>query len=127
VKVKMNNIGNVAFLVGFFGDIFLQILAKTTPFDYGLRGYFAEHGSIEAPFIAGGMMVLFYIIYSFTGLPLKWQYIAVYGVLLDILFRTFMIFPSLKGYYSALTPFWTCLWEAVSMVLVIAVYSFLKK
>ena len=121
------NIESVAFLVGFFGDIFLQILAKSTPFDYGLRGYFTEHGAVEAPFIAGGMMVLFYIIYNFFKFPLKWQYIAVYGILLDILFRTFMIFPSLKGYYSALTPFWTCLWEAVAMVMVVAVYNAIKK
>jgi len=117
------NLESVAFLVGFFGDIFLQILCNTTPFDYGLRGYFKEHGSVEATFIAGGMMVLFLIIYGFTGLPLKWEYLAIYGVVLDILFRTFMIFPSLKGYYSALTPFWTCLWEAVAMVLVLVFYS----
>jgi len=116
------NLESVAFLVGFFGDIFLQILCKTTPFDYGLRGYFKEHVAPEAPFIAGGMMVLFYIIYNFTGLPLKWQYIAIYGVILDILFRVLMIFPSLKGYYSALNPFWTCLWEAVAMVLVLVAY-----
>ena len=121
------NIESVAFLVGFFGDIFLQLLAKFTSFDYGLRGYFKEHGAVEAPFIAGGMMVLFIIIYGLTGLPLKWQYFAIYGVILDILFRTFMIFPSLKGYYAALSPFWTCLWEAVSMVLVFAVFKFLKK
>jgi len=121
------NIESVSFLVGFFGDIFLQVLCNTTSFDHGLRGYFKEHGSIEAPFIAGGMMVLFSIIYSLTGLPLKWEYFAIYGVLLDILFRTFMIFPSLKGYYSALTPFWTCLWQAVSMVLVLAVYKLIKK
>ena len=121
------NIESVAFLVGFFGDIFLQILCKISSFDYGLRGYFKEHGAVEAPFIAGGMMVLFYIIYNLFKFPLKWQYIAVYGIILDILFRTFMIFPSLKGYYSALTPFWTCLWEAVAMVMVIAVYQFIKK
>ena len=121
------NIESVAFLVGFFGDIFLQVLANTTSFDFGLRGYFKEHGSVEAPFIAGGMMVLFTIIYNLFKIPLKWEYFAIYGVILDILFRTFMIFPSLKGYYSALTPFWTCLWEAVSMVLVFAVYQLIKK
>ena len=121
------NLESVAFLVGFFGDIFLQILCNTTSFDYGLREYFKQHGSPESPFIAGGMMVLFYIIYGFTNLPLKWQYIAVYGVILDILFRQFMIFPSLHGYYAALTPFWTCLWEAVSMVLVILFFNFKLK
>ena len=117
---------SVAFLVGFFGDIFLQLLCQTPYFDYGLKEYFKIHGAIEAPFIAGGMMVLFSIIYGFTGLPLKWEYLAIYGVILDIIFRVFMVFPSLKGYYSALTPFWTCLWEAVSMVLVYIAYLYLK-
>ena len=99
------NLESVAFLVGFFGDIFLQLLCQTPYFDYGLKEYFKIHGAPEAPFIAGGMMVLFVIIYRFTGLPIKWEYFAIYGVILDILFRTFMIFPSLKAYYSALLRF----------------------
>jgi len=123
VKNKMN-IESAGFLVGFFGDIFLQLLCQTPYFNYGLKEYFKQHGAPESPFIAGGMMVLFLIIYRFTGLPIKWQYFAVYGVILDILFRVFMIFPILKGYYSALTPFWTCLWEAVAMVLVVIAYSY---
>ena len=118
---------SVAFLVGFFGDMFLQILAKNTSFDYGLREYFAQHNSAEALFIAGGMMTLFMIIYNLTGLPLKWQYLAVYGVILDLLFRTFNIFPSLKGYYSSLNHFWSGLWQAVSMVLILVVYSVFVK
>jgi hypothetical protein len=86
-------------------------------FDYGLKEYFKQHGPEESVFIAGGMMTFFYILYSFTGLPLKWQYLAVYGVMLDMLFRKYMIFESLKGYYAALSPTATCFWQAFSMVL----------
>jgi len=118
---------SIACIVGFVGDFLLQFATKTTSFDYGLRGYFQEHGPIESLFVAGGMMTIFYVIYLFSGLPLKWQYIAVYGVLLDIIFRVFRVFPSLDGYYSALTPFWTCLWEAVSMLIPLVIYSFFIK
>jgi hypothetical protein len=117
------DIVSVAFRGGFFGDLFLQFLANNTFFDYGLREYFAQHNGPEALFIAGGMMAFFMIIYNLTGLPLKWQYLAVYGVILDLLFRTFNIFPSLKGYYSSLNHFWSGLWQAVSMVLILVAYS----
>ena len=121
------NIESCAFLVGFFGDFFLQVLSKSPDFDFGLKKYFEVHGKAEALFIAGGMMTLFYILYSLTGLPLKWQYIAVYGILLDILFRVYNIFPSLKWYYSALSPFWTCLWEAIAMVLPLILFNLFSK
>jgi len=117
---------SVAFLVGFFGDLFLQILCKSTSFDYGLRDYFTQHNGPEALFIAGGMMALFMIIYNLTGLPLKWQYLAVYGVILDLLFRTFNIFPSLEGYYSSLNHFWSGLWQSVSMVLILVAYRLIN-
>ena len=117
------DIVSIAFLVGFFGDLFLQFLAKNTSFDYGLRSYFSQHGAAESLFIAGGMMALFMIIYKLTGLPLKWQYLAVYGIILDVLFRTLNIFPSLEGYYSSLNYFWSGLWEAISMVLPLVIFN----
>ena len=126
ININNINIESCAFIVGFFGDIFLQLYCKNSD-RCGLNSYFTQHGSAEAPFIAGGMGVLFFIIYNLFGLPLKWQYIAIYGVLLDIIFRKFMIFPSLKDYYISNTFFWTCLYEAIAMVLPLILYSVLKK
>jgi len=110
----------IACLTGFIGDGILQILinfmgGKT---GWGLREYFKQHGSIESLFIAGGMMTLFYIIYLILlGLPPTGYYLAIYGVLLDLLFRETMIFPSLQGYYDHLNYFWSAFWGAVPMIL----------
>jgi hypothetical protein len=117
---------STSFLVGFFGDLILQITSPRFggPTGWGLTPYFKQHGKAESLFIAGGMMALFYIIYIYVfRLPPNFVYLAIYGVVLDLLFRWFRIFPSLDGYYGYLNYFWSTFWEAFSMVLPLGVYS----
>lgn len=108
-----------AFLTGFIGDIILQILIKKYNLgDWGLKSYFIRHGSNESVFIAGGMLTLFYIIYLYIfRLPVKWYYLGLYGILLDLLFRKCMLFPSLQGYYTYLNYFWSAFWGFIPMIL----------
>ena len=111
----------IAFFVGFIGDLLLQVIDNK---NFGLRGYFKQHGSVESLFIAGGMLTLFYIIYLKLNIPLKWEYLVVYGVILDFLFRKFVIFPSLDGYYNALNYFESGLWGAIPILLPYIIYTY---
>jgi hypothetical protein len=109
-------------LAGFIGDASLQLLTLKAgmggPTGWGLKAYFRLHGSAEALFIAGGMMTIFYIIFLFAlRLPPTWYYLAIYGVVLDWLFRITMIFPSLDGYYRALNYIESAFWGAVPMLI----------
>jgi hypothetical protein len=120
----------ISILVGFMGDTLLQIGAKVGmggKTGWGLSNYFAQHGRAEATYIAGGMMGLFYILYAFTGLPFKIQYMAIYGVILDLIFRLTGLFPSLKGYYNYFNYFWSAVWGAIPMILPLLVYKALNK
>ena len=117
---------STSFLVGFFGDATLQIISPMMggPTGWGLTEYFAQHGKAESLFIAGGMLALFFIIYLYVfKLPPNYVHLAIYGVLLDLLFRELVIFPSLKGYYGYLNYFWSGFWQAFSMVLPLFVYQ----
>jgi hypothetical protein len=96
---------SIACIVGFVGDFLLQLISKKFgiggPTGWGLKDYFIQHGAVESLYIAGGMMALFYIIYLYIlKLPVNYYYLALYGIVLDLLFRIFMIFPSLSGYYN---------------------------
>jgi len=109
--------------VGFFGDALLQLLVSQTTLGgttgWGLKEYFKQHGRAESLTIAAGMMAIFYAIYLYVlHLPLTWYYLAAYGIVLDLLFRQFMIFPSLKGYYAHLNYFWSAFWGAIPILLV---------
>ena len=112
----------IACLTGFVGDFLLQIFTKVFKMGgetgWGLLEYFKQHGSVEALFIAGGMMTLFYVIYlKVLRLPVNYTNLAVYGVVLDLIFRKLMIFPSLSGYYTNLNYFESGLWGAIPMIL----------
>jgi len=121
----MNNILLISFLVGFFGDLLLQLGVKFGfggETGWGLKGYFKQHGCIESLFIAGGMMTLFHILvlnlnWNEMGLLKGLIYLSIYGIILDLLFRKFMIFPSLEGYYNYFNYFWSGFWEVFSMCL----------
>ena len=109
-----------AFAVGFAGDALLQAIVRTTGFDWGLGVYFNQHGSLEAMTIAGGMMFL-----AAKGAGLATGGVAgrhalplfLYGGALDVLFRHMRLFPSLDGYYRALTPAQSFVWGGIPMVL----------
>jgi len=116
---------SIACIVGFVGDFLLQIIGNK---NWGLQGYFKQHGPVESVFIAGGMMTIFYVLYLLLKLPLKLEYLAVYGIVLDLIFRKFRIFPSLDGYYSALNYFESGLWGAIPLMLPLFIYvNILKK
>lgn len=114
---------------GFFGDALLQIIApkiggKT---GWGLTPYFGQHGSGEALCIASGMMTVFYIIYFLIlRLPPNPIYLALYGIILDLLFRELRLFPSLDGYYESLNYFWSGVWGAIPMVIPLFLYKLIK-
>jgi hypothetical protein len=117
-------------LVGFFGDAILQL---GTPVihkddDWGLKKYFEQHGIAESLCIAAGMMALFYIFYLFV-LRIKpdWKLLAIYGIILDYIFRKTMVFPSLDDYYKKLNYFQSALWGAIPMVLPLVPFMIFKK
>lgn len=121
------NIVSIACLVGFVGDMLLQFGSKylhlggTTA--WGLKPYFKLHGSAESTFIAGGMMALFYVLYDLARLPMNYTYLAVYGILLDFVFRKTMLFASLKEYYVYFNYFWSAVWGAIPMIIPLLVYN----
>ena len=119
---------SIACLTGFFGDTLLQIVTKHPSFDWGLKQYFAYHGSGEALCIASGMMTLFYIFYLHVlRLPLNYIYLAIYGIILDFIFRKTMVFKSLDGYYKALNYFWSAVWGAIPMIIPFFIYNMLMR
>jgi len=87
----------------------------------GVEGIFS---TAEAMTIVGGMTALFYMIYVvILNLPIKWYYLAIYGVILDLIFRITMVFPSLKGYYENLNYFCSAVWGAIPILLPFWLYS----
>jgi hypothetical protein len=118
---------SAAAIVGFFGDASLQVIVSNTDFNWGLRKYFSEHGRAESMFLAAGMLAIFYIFYIYvTRLPVTILTMAIYGVLLDLLFRVTMIFPSLRGYYDHLNYFWSAVWGAIPMMLPVMLVYLIK-
>ena len=114
------NLLRYACVTGFLGDAGLQFLTKSAGMGgstgWGLKGYFAQHGATESLFIAGGMLTLFFTLYLMV-LPPNPYYLLIYGVLLDLLFREWRLFPSLSGYYTHLNYFWSAVWGAIPMLL----------
>ena len=110
----------IAWTVGAVGDLGLQLLVSRGwggDSGWGLKAYFSQHGRAESISIAAGIMTGFYMLYIFGGIPLRWYWLALFGVLLDLLFRSTMIFPSLRGYYQQLNYFWSALWGIIPMIL----------
>lgn len=109
-----------ALWTGAVGDMMLQVLVARGfggSTGWGLKSYFQQHGSREAIFVAAGMLGLFYAVYEALGLPKKWYWIALYSIILDLLFRVFRIFPSLDGYYRHLNYFWSAVWAIIPMLI----------
>ena len=122
-----DNLVSIACLTGFFGDALLQFGSKFGS-GWGLKPYFKQHGSIESLFVATGMMGLFYAIYfTILGLPAVWYYLALYGIVLDLIFRETRLFPSLDGYYKALNYFWSGFWGAVPLMMPFYIAKFITK
>jgi hypothetical protein len=74
------------------------------------------------------MLAIFFAAYIYgTGLPVTLVTMAIYGVLLDLLFRETMVFPSLQGYYDHLNYFWSAVWGAIPMMLPLALVYLIGK
>ena len=126
----MKNIIAIACIVGFIGDFLLQVGSKLGlggPTGWGLKEYFSQHGHTESLFIAGGMMTIFYVIYIYL-LKFKVNYInlAIYGIVLDFIFRKLNVFPSLKEYYNYFNYFWSAIWGAIPLMLPYLIFNLLK-
>lgn len=92
-----------ACFVGLFGDLLMQILGRYVPYykKCCLSEYFKQHGVAESLFIAMGLMSFIYIFYIYVlKFPLKWYYLALYGIVLDLIFRVARVFPSLDQFYD---------------------------
>ena len=114
----------VACFTGFIGDFLLQTGVRVGlggPTGWGLKDYFRLHGAAESLFIPGGMMSLFYALFLLSGIPVTFVNLAIYGVLLDFIFRIFMIFPSLTGYYEYFNYFWSAVWGIIPLCLPLAI------
>lgn len=107
----------ITFFVGFIGDAILQIATQQKLIDPFLKDYFDLHGSAESMTIGGGMMVFFYMVYLYSGLPLNYLNLAIYGIILDFIFRKTMVYKTLTGYYDYLGYFWSAVWGAIPLVL----------
>ena len=120
----------VSLAVGFLGDALLQFavgsLGMGGETGWGLRRYFAQHGPFESAFIAAGMMGVFYALYLAFGFPIDYTSLAIYGVVLDIIFRATDLFPSLDGYYRTLNYFWSAVWGAIPLVMPLALARMLR-
>jgi hypothetical protein len=84
----------IAFAVGFFGDLAVQIL----PHGKALSDYFTKHGKFESMLIAGAALTLVTSIYYLTRLPFTLVAAVALGVLMDLVARAGAI-PSLMPYY----------------------------
>ena len=121
----------ISCIAGFVGDALLQFGSKVLKLGgqtgWGLKSYFAQHGPSESVFIAGGMMTVFYIIYLyFLSFPINYVYLAIYGIILDFIFRKTEIFPSLRGYYGYFNYFWSAVWGAIPLMLPLLIHAGIK-
>ena len=113
----------IACATGFIGDAILQI---TGIGNNGLASYFQQHGRAESLFIAGGMMTGFYSIFLLFKIPLTFLNLALFGVIIDLLFRKTRIFPSLDGYYEMLNYGWSAFWMALPMCIPLIIKKIMK-
>jgi uncharacterized membrane protein len=91
----------ISIFAGFIGDGIWQVIAKLG-YSPALVEYFRHQGSVEAMFTAAGIMGILYTLYALTGLPFKIQYLAAYGIIIDLIARYTGIMPSLKTHYKIL-------------------------
>lgn len=118
----------ISSIVGLVLDFFLQLSTRYFNLGgkngFGLKSYFLYHGTFESLCIASGMMVITFIIYLYF-LPFNVNYLnlAIYGILIDFIFRQTMIFKDLISYYKQFNYFWTALFSAITMMIPYMIYN----
>jgi hypothetical protein len=132
ITKQVGQLITVALITGFIGDAIWQIIANMNigaeTGTWGLQYYFERQGSAEALFTAAGMLGIFYILYAFTGLPFKVQWITIYAVILDLIFRYTNLFPSLKMFYKELSiPSTIIMGSVIPLLLPLFVYKFFNR
>ncbi len=85
-------------------------------------GFASEPLIGDAKQIAAGMLGLFTAAYLQLLKP-RVILLGFVGVLLDLVFRKYRVFPSLDGYYGAMSYTYSAIWGAIPMVLPYIVYS----
>jgi len=120
----------IAFIVGFIGDLLLQVMTQTLRMGgktgWGLLQYFKLHGRWESATIAGGMLCAFYMAFMVSHFKLTFLNMSIYGVVLDLAFRRFTIYPSLLGYYNNMSYIWSAVWGAIPMMLPLFVWNLIS-
>jgi len=104
----------LAFAVGFFGDLGVQLL----PHGEGLKEYFAQHGRFEAMLIAGGALTLVFALYYLTRLRFTLWAVLGLGILIDVVARLGLI-PSLKSFYQSTNVWLSILVAGILPVLLV--------
>lgn len=122
----------IAALVGFVGDILLQLL------DLDLfKTYFAQHGPLESMLIASGLVSMLYFIYLYSlsslfalpavGTTFGTFYFSLYILCFDIFLRHSHVFKSLDYFYDQLNYFQSGIPGAVLPALIpMVVFWFLR-
>ena len=105
----------IACVTGMLGDSMLQLGAANGlggPTGWGLKDYFKQHGRAESIFIAGGMMVIFFLgLIVSNAVSITLLSLAIYGVLL---------------YYEYFNYFWSAVWGAIPMMMPLVIYKIFK-
>lgn len=110
---------DAALITGIVGDFILQMITKYHPAGNfaGLKDYFNIHGSVESLFIAGGMLAFFGLMMDILIINKSIVNLIIVGAVLDIIFRFYRLFPSLDGYYAALSIPNSIIWGSIPMVM----------
>lgn len=127
----LSDLISIACIVGFIGDALLQFGIKVLHLGgktgWGLKSYFLRHGQAESMFTAAGMMTLFYVLYIYlVPFPVTYLYLAIYGIVVDLIFRQMMIFSSLTGYYEYFGYIGSAFWMAFPMMIPLFIFDALK-
>ena len=115
------NFAEAGFVVGFVGDLALQIIVDIRGNIANLKPYFQRHGPIESLFIAGGVMFFVSWIYEWIPYVQKnyWQ-VFLYGGIWDILWRKCHLFITFDDtYYTANNQLESFIWGGIPMVLIL--------
>ena len=91
-------------------------MANKLGFNWGFDKYFKYHGLVESSLMAAGTMALAYIIYIQLKIPINYVYLAIFGIVLDFVFRKLDL-KYLDDYYNRFNYFWSAVWGAIPMVL----------
>ena len=108
--------------VGIIGDTGLQMSGAMKP-------YFERHGRAESIFLACGMFAIFSILYFHVfNFPRTYVALFAYGLVLDAIFRSTMLFPSLKEYYETNSIFFTAvIGGSIPVMLPLFVFQVIQK